>query len=91
MHNLRKSPLYFYLKTFIDYRQKKNIGLASIQKVKTMVDNLLTFCCLPAGPYQANMFVQGAYILIKEMDRKDDIPKLKAVQAYLANVISCCN
>lgn len=91
MNNLRISPLYFFLKTQLDFQQRRNIGLTSILKVKKLVDNLLTDCCLPQeAPRFSSSFVRTAYDFLKQMTTKNDIPKLKAVQLFLQNGIKCC-
>lgn len=89
--NRRLSPLYFFLKSQLDFQGKGRIHLTNVQKVKTMVDNVILFCCLPQEPPAgANAFVRTSYTLIKSMTGKEDIKRLQAVQTYLANAITCC-
>lgn len=89
--NRRTSPLYYFLKSQIDFLGKGNIRVANLNKVKAMVDNMITFCCLPQEPRAgSHAFVRTAHTLIKGMTAKDDIKRLQAVKTYLDNAITCC-
>lgn len=91
MTNTKTSPLYFYLKSQIDFQKPKGVTIRAIQKIKEMIDLVLTDCCIPTRPSLAfGIFVQTAYVLLKEMDTRNDIYKLQAIQTYLDKVITCC-
>lgn len=90
MINIRKSPLYNFLKAEIMYNGYRFIGIKKLTKIKDMVDNLLENCCMPRTPRDRSPLVQTAYSMIKQMGDKSDIPKLRYVQAYLDFVLSCC-
>lgn len=86
MNNRNRSPLYIYIESkIID----ESVNKAILQKAKTVIDNLVTTCCLSTPPTK-NAFLKGFYSLLKTMPKKYSLNKYKAVQTLLADKIACC-
>lgn len=93
MVNTRLSPLYFFVKSQLQFSDRRGVGMKNIKKASDTIKFILDNCCkTEKHPPTKSAFLQIFYFFLKDMSPTYDKYKLIKVKALLDKYLSaeCC-